>query len=437
MKNPPKIEAATGTLGILLVGMGAVSTTTIAGVLAVRRGLAAPIGSLTQMGTVRLGKRTEGRSPLIKDFVPLASLDDVVFGGWDIFEDNSYEAAKTAGVLETDLLEKVRPELEAIKPMSAVFDRRYVKRLDGPNVKKGKNKKDLAEQLREDMRRFKQENTCDRLVMVWCGSTEVFLTESPAHATLAAFEKALEANDDNIPSSMIYAYAAIKEGIPYANAAPNLSADVPALMELAETTGSPLAGKDLKTGQTLIKTIIAPGLKARLLGIEGWYSTNILGNRDGEVLDDPESFKTKEESKKSVLDYILQPNLYPELYKDLCHVVRINYYPPRGDNKEGWDNIDIFGWLNYKMQLKVNFLCRDSILAAPIVLDVALFLDLAKRAGMEGIQEWLSFYFKSPMHAPGLYPEHDLFIQMMKLKNTLRFLRGEDLITHLGLEYYD
>jgi myo-inositol-1-phosphate synthase len=417
--------------------MGAVSTTTIAGVIAVRRGLAAPIGSLTQMGTVRLGKRTEGRSPLIKEFVPLASLDNVVFGGWDIFEDNSYEAAKTAGVLETDLLEKVRPELEAIKPMSAVFDRRYVKRLDGPNVKKGKNKKDLAEQLREDMRRFKEENKCDRLVMVWCGSTEVYLTESPAHATLAAFEKALEASDDSIPSSMIYAYAAIKEGIPYANAAPNLSADVPALMELADTTGSPLAGKDLKTGQTLLKTILAPGLKARLLGVEGWYSTNILGNRDGEVLDDPESFKTKEESKKSVLDYILQPNLYPELYKDLCHVVRINYYPPRGDNKEGWDNIDIFGWLNYKMQLKVNFLCRDSILAAPIVLDVALFLDLAKRAGMEGIQEWLSFYFKSPMHAPGLYPEHDLFIQMMKLKNTLRFMRGEDLITHLGLEYYD
>ena len=417
--------------------MGAVSTTTIAGVLAIRRGLAAPIGSLTQMGTVRLGKRTEGRSPLIKDFVPLASLNDVVFGGWDIFEDNSYEAAKTAGVLEQALLDKIRPELEAIKPMSAVFDRRYVKRLDGPNVKKGKNKKDLAEQLRADMRRFKQENNCDRLVMVWCGSTEVYLTESPAHATLAAFEKALEASDDNIPSSMIYAYAAIKEGIPYANAAPNLSADVPALNELADTTGSPLAGKDLKTGQTLIKTIIAPGLKARLLGVEGWYSTNILGNRDGEVLDDPESFKTKEESKKSVLDYIFQPNLYPELYKDLCHVVRINYYPPRGDNKEGWDNIDIFGWLNYKMQLKVNFLCRDSILAAPIVLDVALFMDLAKRAGMGGIQEWLSFYFKSPMHAPGLYPEHDLFIQMMKLKNTLRFMRGEDLITHLGLEYYD
>ncbi len=437
MKNPPKIADATGKLGVLLVGMGAVSTTTIAGVFAVRRGLAAPIGALTQMGTIRLGKRTEGRSPLIKDFVPLAALDNVVFGAWDIFEENAYEAAKTAGVLEADLLDKIRPELEAIKPMAAVFDRRYVKRLDGPNVKKGKSKKDLAEQLIEDMRRFKKANDCDRLVMVWCGSTEVFLTESPAHATLSAFEKALEANDDSIPSSMVYAYAAIKEGIPYANAAPNLSADVPALLELAAKTGSPLAGKDLKTGQTLIKTIIAPGLKARLLGVEGWYSTNILGNRDGEVLDDPESFKTKEESKKSVLDYILQPNLYPELYKDLCHVVRINYYPPRGDNKEGWDNIDIFGWLNYKMQLKVNFLCRDSILAAPIVLDVALFLDLARRAGMEGIQEWLSFYFKSPMHAPGLYPEHDLFIQSMKLKNTLRFLRGEDLITHLGLEYYD
>ncbi len=417
--------------------MGAVSTTTIAGVLAIRRGLAKPIGSLTQMGTVRLGKRTEARSPLIKEFVPLASLDDVVFGGWDIFEDNSYEAAKTAGVLEPGLLDQIKPELEAIKPMPAVFDRRYVKRLDGPNVKKGKNKRDLADQLREDMRKFKQDNGCDRLVMVWCGSTEIYLTESSAHASVASFEKALEASDENIPSSMIYSYAALKEGIPYANAAPNLSADVPALLELAAQTGSPVTGKDLKTGQTLIKTIIAPGLKARLLGVEGWYSTNILGNRDGEVLDDPESFKTKEESKKSVLDYILQPNLYPELYKDLCHVVRINYYPPRGDNKEGWDNIDIFGWLNYKMQLKVNFLCRDSILAAPIVLDVALFLDLAKRAGMEGIQEWLSFYFKSPMHAPGLYPEHDLFIQLMKLKNTLRYLRGEELITHLGREYYD
>ena len=437
MKNAPKIAEPAGKLGVLLVGMGAVSTTTIAGVLAIRRGLAKPIGSLTQMGTVRLGKRTEGRSPLIKDFVPLASLDDVVFGGWDIFEDNAYEAAKTAGVLESSLLDQVRPELEKIRPMSAVFDRRYVKRLDGPNVKKGANKRDMADQLREDMRRFKQEHGLDRLVMVWCGSTEVYLTESAVHASVAAFEKGLEESDPAIPSSMIYAYAAIKEGIPYANAAPNLSADVPALLELAAKSGSPVAGKDLKTGQTWMKTVVAPGLKARLLGVQGWYSTNILGNRDGEVLDDPESFKTKEESKKSVLDYILQPNLYPDLYERLCHVVRINYYPPRGDNKEGWDNIDLFGWLGYPMQLKINFLCRDSILAAPIVLDVALFLDLARRTGMGGIQEWLSFYFKSPMAAPGLYPEHDLFIQLMKLKNTLRYLRGEELITHLGREYYD
>jgi len=421
----------------MLVGLGAVSTTTIAGVIAIRRGLAKPIGSLTQMGTIRLGKRTEANSPRIKDFVPLASLDDVVFGGWDLFDENCYEAAKTAGVLEKELLDQIKPELEQIRPWPAVFDRRYVKRLDGPNVKKGKNKRDLADQVRADIQKFKTDNGLSRLVMVWCGSTEVFLTESPVHATIEAFEKGLEASDDNIPSSMIYAYAAIKEGIPYANAAPNLSADIPALIQLAQQTGSPMCGKDLKTGQTLIKTIIAPGLKSRLIGVEGWYSTNILGNRDGEVLDDPESFKTKEESKKSVLDYILQPKLYPDLYENLCHVVRINYYPPRGDNKEGWDNIDIFGWLGYKMQLKINFLCRDSILAAPIVLDSALFLDLAKRAGMSGIQEWLSFYYKSPMHAAGLYPEHDLFIQLMKLKNTLRYMRGEELITHLGREYYD
>jgi len=431
------IASADGKVGILLVGLGAVSTTTIAGIMAVRKGLAKPIGSLTEMGTVRLGKRTEGRSPLIRDFVPIAGLNQLVFGGWDIFEDNCYEAAKTAGVLEATVLDQVRDELAAIKPWPAVFDRQYVKRLDGPNIKKGKDKKDLAEQVIDDMRRFKAEHKLDRLVMVWCGSTEIFLTETAAHQSLAAFEKALEDNDPSIPSSMIYAYAAIREGIPYCNAAPNLSADVPALLELAQKTGSPLAGKDLKTGQTLIKTIIAPGLKARLLGVAGWYSTNILGNRDGEVLDDPESFKTKEESKKSVLDYILQPDLYPDLYSDLHHVVRINYYPPRGDNKEGWDNIDLFGWLGYPMQLKINFLCRDSILAAPIVLDVALFLDLAHRAGFTGIQEWLSFYFKSPMHAAGLYPEHDLFIQLMKLKNTLRYMRGEELITHLGREYYD
>ena len=405
--------------------------------MAVRKGIARPIGSLTQMGTIRLGKRTDGRTPLIKDLMPLASLDDIVFGGWDIFDDNCYEAATTAGVLEPSLLTQIKPELEAIKPMSAVFDRHYVKRLDGPNVKTGANKMELAEQVRADIRRFKQENTVDRLVMIWCGSTEIFMVETEAHQSIEAFEKALQRSDVSIPSSMVYAYAALKEGIPYANGAPNLTVDIPALMELAQQNGSPVTGKDFKTGQTLIKTVIAPGLKARLIGIKGWYSTNILGNRDGEVLDDPESFKTKEESKKSVLDYILQPDLYPELYKDLCHIVRINYYPPRGDNKEGWDNIDLVGWLGYPMQLKINFLCRDSILAAPIVLDVVLFLDMAARAGLSGIQEWLSFYFKSPMHARGLYPEHDLFIQMMKLKNTLRFLRGEELITHLGHEYYD
>jgi myo-inositol-1-phosphate synthase len=437
VKNPQTIEKAEGKLGIMLVGLGAVSTTTIAGVMAIRRGLAKPIGSLTQMGTIRLGKRTAANSPRIKDFVPLAALDDIVFGGWDLFDENCYEAARTAGVLERDLLDQIKPELEQIRPWPAVFDRRYVKRLDGPNVKKGKNKRDLADQVRADIQKFKKDNDLSRLVMVWAGSTEVYLTETAAHQTIESFEKALEASDDTIPSSMIYAYAAIKEGIPYANAAPNLSADIPALIQLAQQTGSPVCGKDLKTGQTLIKTIIAPGLKARLIGVEGWYSTNILGNRDGEVLDDPESFKTKEESKKSVLDFILQPTLYPDLYKRLYHIVRINYYPPRGDNKEGWDNIDIFGWLGYKMQLKINFLCRDSILAAPIVLDTALFLDLAKRAGMSGIQEWLSFYYKSPMHAAGLYPEHDLFIQLMKLKNTLRYIKGEDLITHLGLEYYD
>ena len=437
MKNPVEIAPAQGKLGVLLVGLGAVSTTFIAGVLAIRRGLAAPIGSLTQMGTIRLGKRTEDRSPRIGDFVPLASLDDLVFGAWDIFEENCYEAACTAGVLERPALEQIRPELEAIRPWPAVFDQRYVKRLEGRNVKQAANKRELAEQVRADIRRFKESHHLARLVMIWCGSTEVFMTESAVHASLPLFEQALQNSDPLIPSSMIYAYAALKEGIPFGNAAPNLTVDIPALLDLASQTRTAVAGKDLKTGQTLIKTIVAPGLKARLIGVSGWYSTNILGNRDGEVLDDPESFKTKEESKKSVLDYILQPDLYPELYKNLYHLVRINYYPPRGDNKEGWDNIDLVGWLGYPMQLKINFLCRDSILAAPIVLDLVLFLDLAKRAGLGGIQEWLSFYFKSPMHAAGLYPEHDLFIQLMKLKNTLRYLRGEELITHLGMEYYD
>ena len=437
MQGSRRIAPATGRLGILLAGLGAVSTTLIAGVHAIRKGLAAPTGSLTQMGTIRLGKRTDGRSPRIRDFVPLAGLDDLVFGGWDIFEDDCYQAARKAEVLRRGLLDRVRPELEAVRPWPAVFDRSYVKKLDGPNVKAGASKRDLAEQLRADVRRFRETAGVERLVLIWCGSTEVYLEEAPVHRSLDAFERGLEASDPAIPSSMIYAYAALREGIPYANAAPNLSADVPALEELAQRTGSPLAGKDLKTGQTLMKTMVAPGLKARLLGVSGWYSTNILGNRDGEVLDDPESFKTKEESKKSVLDHILQPELHPTLYDDLHHVVRINYYPPRGDNKEGWDNIDLVGWLDYPMQLKINFLCRDSILAAPIVLDVALFLDLAARAGMSGIQEWLSFYFKSPIHRRDLYPEHDLFIQLMKLKNTLRHLRGEELITHLGLEYYD
>jgi myo-inositol-1-phosphate synthase len=434
---PLDVAPARGKLGVLLVGLGAVATTTIAGVYSIRKGLALPIGSLTQMGTIRLGKRSEARAPKINEFVPLADLNDIVFGGWDIFEEDCYAAARTAGVLDPTQLDQVRSELEAVKPMSAVFDQRYVKRLDGPNVKKGRSKRDLADQVVADIRAFKSKHGCDRLVMIWTGSTEVFMRQTAAHASVASFEKALEQSDDSIPSSMVYAYAAIREGIPFANAAPNLTADIPAMLELAARTKAPLAGNDMKTGQTLIKTIIAPGLKARLIGVRGWYSTNILGNRDGEVLDDPESFKTKEESKKSALDYIFQPHLYPELYSDLTHVVRINYYPPRGDNKEGWDNIDIFGWLGYPMQLKINFLCRDSILAAPIVLDSALFLDLAKRAGMFGIQEWLSFYFKAPMHAPEVYPEHDLFIQLMKLKNTLRFMQGEELITHLGREYYD
>ncbi|HET6892104.1 MAG TPA: inositol-3-phosphate synthase [Pyrinomonadaceae bacterium] len=426
-----------GKLGVLLVGLGAVSTTFIAGVEAVRKGIAEPIGSLTQMGTIRLGKRTENRVPLIKDFVPLAKIDDLVFGAWDIFEDSAYEAAMKAGVLEKELLLQLKGPLQKIKPMKAVFDQSYVKRLSGSNVKTGVNKYEQAQQLIAEIEQWKRKNRCSRVVMIWAASTEVFLEEHRVHKTIEVFEKAMKENHRSIAPSMIYAYAALKCGIPFANGAPNLTVDIPALRSLAEQNKLAICGKDFKTGQTLMKTIIAPGLKSRMLGLHGWYSTNILGNRDGEVLDDPESFKTKEESKLSVLEYILQPEVYPGLYKDFSHVVRINYYPPRGDNKEGWDNIDIFGWLGYPMQIKLNFLCRDSILAAPIVLDLALFLDLAQRAGMKGIQEWLSFYFKSPQTAPGLYPEHDIFIQLMKLKNTLRHLRGEDLITHLGLEYYD
>jgi myo-inositol-1-phosphate synthase len=432
-----EIRPAEGKLGVLLPGMGAVATTFIAGVEAIRRGLSRPIGSLTQMGTVRLGKRTEGRNPRIAELVPLASLDDVVFGGWDVYPDSAYEAARKAGVLHREHLDALKPFLETVKPWPAVFDAAYVKKLSGENVKKGKSKRDLAQQVEDDIARFKKDNGLARLVMVWCGSTEVYRQAGDVHSTIEKFEKGLDQGDPDILPSMIYAYAAIKAGIPYANGAPNLSADIPALIELAKKTGAPISGKDFKTGQTLMKTILAPGFKARLLGMDGWYSTNILGNRDGEVLDDPESFKTKEVSKLGVLEHILQPHLYPDLYGKIHHVVRINYYPPRGDNKEGWDNIDIFGWMGYPMQIKVDFLCRDSILAAPIVLDLAIFSDLAARAGMSGVQEWLSFYFKSPMTAPGLYPEHDLFIQLMKLKNTLRHLRGEELITHLGLEYYD
>ncbi|UCF94083.1 MAG: inositol-3-phosphate synthase [Desulfobacterales bacterium] len=437
MKKNINILPATGKLGILTPGMGAVATTLVAGVYAIQRGLGKPIGSLTQMGTIRLGKRTDKRVPFIKDFVPLTDLEDLVFGGWDIFEDNMYEAAIKASVLDNGTLDKIRLELENIKPMPAVFDKDYVKRLNGTFIKKGKTKMDLAQQIREDICNFKTTNRLDRLVMIWCGSTEVYIERSPAHQSLDAFEKGLEENDPAISPSMIYAYAALQEGVPYANGAPNLTVDIPAMIELAKEKKVPISGKDFKTGQTLMKTILAPGFKARMLGVSGWFSTNILGNRDGEVLDDPMSFKSKEVSKLGVLEYILQPQLYPDLYKDFYHKVRINYYPPRGDNKEGWDNIDIFGWLGYPMQVKVDFLCRDSILAAPLVLDLALFMDLAARAGMSGIQEWLSFYYKSPMVAEGLYPEHDLFIQLKKLKNTLRHLKGEDLITHLGLEYYE
>jgi myo-inositol-1-phosphate synthase len=434
------IAPAKGKLGIMIPGMGAVATTFVAGVEAVRKGIALPIGSLTQMGTIRLGKRTEGRSPKINDFVPLAQLNDLVFTGWDIYEDDMYASAKNAGVLEDSLLDKVKPFLKTIKPRPAVFSQHYVKKLNGPNVKKGKNKMELAEQLRADIQDFRKTSGASRLVMVWCGSTEIFLTPHEVHSSAKAFEKGLQQNDENISPSMIYAYAALCEGVPFANGAPNLTVDLPAMQELSRRNRAPICGKDFKSGQTLMKTVLAPGLKARMLGLHGWFSTNILGNRDGEVLDDPESFKTKEESKLSVLEHILQPELYPDLYKDFYHKVRINYYPPRADNKESWDNIDIFGWLGYPMQIKVNFLCRDSILAAPIVLDLVLFMDLAKRSselsGL-GIQEWLSLYFKSPMTPPGLYPEHDLFIQTMKMKNTLRHLRGEELITHLGLEYYD
>jgi myo-inositol-1-phosphate synthase len=434
--EPQPIAPATGRLGILTVGLGAVASTLIAGVELVKRGMAEPIGSLALMSNIRLGKRTEGRSPKIKDFVPLADLGDIVFGAWDPFPDDAYTAAQRAGVLEGGRhLEPVAEALRRVRPMPAAFDRRYVKLLDGPNVKGSLSKRAMLDGIREDIGRFRDEHQLDRIVMIWCGSTEIFLEPGPAHQDLESFEKAIDADDPSIAPSMLYAYAALLDGIPFANGAPNLTVDIPVLRNLAEERNIPICGKDFKTGQTMVKTVLAPMFKARMLGMSGWYSTNILGNRDGEVLDDPESFKTKEESKLGVLEYILQPDLYPELYGDIFHKVRINYYPPRGDNKEGWDNIDFFGWLGYPMQLKVDFLCRDSILAAPLALDLVLFLDLAQRAGMGGIQEWLSFYFKSPQTQPGLYPEHDLFIQQTKLKNTLRWMMGEEQITHLGLDY--
>ena len=429
------ITPAKGKLGVLCVGLGAVTTTFMAGVENVRRGRSKPIGSLTQMATIRLGKRTEARTPLIRDFVSLASLDDLVFGAWDPIPDTAYEAALKCGVLDKhEHIEPIADFLKAIKPMPAVFDQFYVKRLEGTNVKKGKTKRELAEALRKDIRDFKAKHGCDRLVMVWCASTEVFIAPGPTHQTMATLEKAMDANDPSVAPSMLYAYAAIMEGVPYANGAPNLSCDVPALEALAKEKGVPIGGKDFKTGQTLMKTILAPGLKARMLGLRGWYSTNILGNRDGEVLDDPENFKSKEVSKLGVLDTILQPGEYPELYGNIDHVVRINYYPPRGDNKEGWDNIDIFGWMGYPMQIKIDFLCRDSILAAPIVLDLALFMDLAARAGQSGVQDWLSFYFKAPQASTEAGPEHDVFIQLMKLKNTLREWMGEAPVTHSEAE---
>ena len=430
------IAPAQGKLGVLLPGMGAVSTTLIAGVELVKKGLGRPVGSLTQYGTIRLGRRPDNNTPLIKDFVPLANLEDLVFGGWDIFPDNAYEAALHAGVIEPTRLEAVRTELEALQPWQAVFEQRYVRRLSGTHVKVGKNKYDLARQLMEDIETFQGRTNATRMVMLWCGSTEIFMELDDVHKTLRGFETGLKEDHPAITSSMIYAYAALMSGVPFVNGAPNLSVDIPALLELATEKGVAICGKDFKTGQTLMKTMVAPGLKARMLGLHGWFSTNILGNRDGDVLHDPDSFRTKEQSKLSVLDYILQPELYEDLYGNYEHQVHIHYYKPRGDNKEGWDNIDIFGWLDYPMQIKINFLCRDSILAAPVALDLILFLDLAQRSGLSGIQEWLSFYFKSPMCAPFLYPEHDLFIQLTKLKNTLRYLQGEEQITHLGLEYY-
>ena len=432
-----EVKEPTGRLGVLIPGLGAVATTLIAGVEAIKKGIAKPIGSITQMGNIHLNRKSGNNYPKIKDFVPLANLQDMVFGGWDVYEDNVFEAASRAKVLEPGMLQALRPELEAVKPMKGVFDKSYVKNLDGTHIKQAANKFALAEAVMDDIAQFQYAKDCDRLVVVWCGSTEKYIETSAVHESIEAFEKGLRENDPNIAPSMIYAYAAIKMGIPFLNGAPNLTCDIPALIELSKQTESPIGGKDFKTGQTLMKTILAPGLQARALGVKGWFSTNILGNRDGYVLDDPDNFRTKEVSKLSVLEDILRPDLSPELYSELYHKIRINYYPPHGDNKESWDNIDIFGWLGYSMQIKINFLCRDSILAAPLVLDLALFGDLAKRAGLSGTQEWLSFYFKSPQTSPGFRPEHDIFKQLNTLQNALRKLMGEELLTPEGLDYLE
>ena len=438
MSETRSIAPADGKLGVLTVGLGAVATTLIAGVELAKRGQGLPIGSMTQMGTIRLGKRTENRTPLIKDFVPLARLDDIVWGAWDVFPDDAYVSATRAGVLEQGKhIEAISDVLRDIRPMKAAFERKYARNLTGDNYHEGASKREMLNSIRADINRFRDEKKVDRLVMIWCASTEIFIEPGPQHENIASFEKAIDANDDVIAPSMLYAYAAILEGVPFANGSPNLAVDLPCLRDLAIEKKVAISGKDFKTGQTLIKTVIAPMIKVRQLGLAGWYSTNILGNRDGEVLDAPENFKTKEESKFGVLEDILQPAQNPDLYGDIFHKVQINYYPPRGDNKEGWDNIDIFGWMGYPMEIKVNFLCRDSILAAPLALDLVLYSDLAQRAGLGGIQEWLSFYYKSPQVAPGLYPEHDLFAQLTKLQNTLRWMMGEDQITHLGREYYD
>ena len=438
MSEPRHIAPADGKLGVLTVGLGAVATTLIAGVELAKRGLGKPFGSMTQMGTIRIGKRTDNDTRLIKDFVPLARLEDIEWGAWDVFPDDAYVSATRAGVLEQGKhIESIADALRDIRPMKAAFEKKYARNLTGEHTMGAIGKRAMLEAIRADINRFRDEKKVDRMVMIWCASTEIYIEPGPTHQTIEALEKAIDANDDSIAPSILYAYAALLEGVPFANGSPNLAVDTPALREYATTHNIPISGKDFKTGQTLMKTVLAPMVKARQLGVSGWYSTNILGNRDGEVLDAPENFKTKEESKLGVLEHILEPGKNPDLYGDIFHKVQINYYPPRGDNKEGWDNIDIFGWMGYDMQIKVNFLCRDSILAAPLALDLVLYSDLAQRAGLGGIQEWLSFYYKSPQVAPGLYPEHDLFIQLTKLKNTLRWMMGEDQITHLGREYYD